>query len=883
MKQFEGTHFAFLEKCDSTQRIRMINSMISYNIKNIFPKPPSIDFSSQFSQQIIELFEEIDKINKRDLVSAAHEFYTTFSSVHILTLLLSSPLSEFEKFINDFPISFPSKFICDCHYSIKTNVTNSMICNIITKNGPGPYYSNISIEEIVSLFNRIEASKILTSPELITENHFFDPNSYERAIQIMQRTNIRLGTLLIPSYFERITEPVPNFDFMSQTNQDYRELGSLCNSIINLSLNTPFSMLNYLRNPIKVGDLSKSISPSNPPTTATTLINFGLAQIKPCMSCNCFQGIRHNMLFSADFKNYIITTADPMVCPYQHEEEMPIEHSDYLRLKYGDHIDLSNGDGIDYLRSFDNMGPIEIHILRLLTIVATISEHREQTNYFQMKIVINSISEMLFPYTSISASEKTSLFFASAILDHFRQILYALKDEPEITSISQFRHAFSSIIEPYVSSVWENLPTLMGFPDSKPIIYPFGLRYLLVPFLVDFNLRKTMPVIYSFLRLAQKFKRISLLPKIVPTLMKILNEMDDRYDDEIEDAYPGFVAEFAKASAFIQNDLIDEGTRTKLSAMTDQDTALFSDFAPSNHDSWAVLEVLTAISNGHNEFVNVLEENTNCQIDSIYDTELEAFYNSVRINVGELSGLLLDICSGDLGSNGIVWNQNHEREFIKRLSKMHFFKILHTPLNSGGKVIRKQKTLYSLTKHIPMNLTNYQKNCIIRNVSPDLAQEIKKGSKLAIEWLSKIGIDESQFGNVLKIMHLSRNGVDPIGDAFMMRFKNEGNEFQHVFVKQWNDNNWAGLVCLLRRTMVYILGQSKNFRENSKLKSILGKINHQIIAKQNKLFHRTDTAMFDISKIENLGLSILKKEEILDINISQIYSLYQIALQHYIM
>lgn len=197
--------------------------------------------------------------------------------------------------------------------------------------------------------------------------------------------------------------------------------------------------------------------------------------------------------------------------------------------------------------SIDILGPLELHILRLLVF----AQIAKQSNFvsslignihnidlfliYQIECIVDSIAIILFPYAKVESSKNATILFLINVLEKLKKQLDTCDEQNtdySKISLASFRRFFAKAMSSIIPGVYGNLHSYAGNllsenlknvvknePNDKySMINPSSWRHFILPFIINASLRDICPVTYAYLRLSNHFSYVRHLPNLMPTL-----------------------------------------------------------------------------------------------------------------------------------------------------------------------------------------------------------------------------------------------------------------------------------------------------------------------------------------------------------------------------
>lgn len=180
---------------------------------------------------------------------------------------------------------------------------------------------------------------------------------------------------------------------------------------------------------------------------------------------------------------------------------------------------------------------------------------------------------------------------------------------------------------------------------------PFSWKLLLRQFLLNPRLRVELPVIYSFLRLNDRFNLVDhLADKDFMSGVRHLFQGRSLLPNEAQKFCPLF-KEYQG----------DDMSRTDLT-VTNQE----------------VLNLLLTLSSAHNEFLTTLSAHSHVKVVDVADYNLPVMLSAVRLSAEDMGSELIRAIGDSIGDDGVpVLQRKHEERFISVLSSGNYYVIIH--------------------------------------------------------------------------------------------------------------------------------------------------------------------------------------------------------------
>lgn len=495
---------------------------------------------------------------------------------------------------------------------------------------------------------------------------------------------------------------------------------------------------------------------------------------------------KHHEFVAVDWNELIPKLTSSHRCPYCVLNDEPSKLS--LTTSYNNTVRMTydfnklNDDfksdfrSIMYLNIYnaieeDDLHPIELHLLRMIMIIAErrliFKENADSINkeaQHQVLVCIASIASLLFPYTSFNISATSTMYFIQNVLDKIKLLMsshYSInKNSDQKPTYREVRKLFASSISPFMKGIFESLrKTVLSFntknenssfkatiqttlkqqekstpeessssskkkkkSSSKTEINdenyrlnsplkPMGSKFFLRQFLLDPNLRKKCPVIYSYLRLNDRFDRTRFISKLVPSLKLILNyayhphakKFIDKEISTISDIDEDFLKNWRDAAAEIEKDLLTKEARDCLNETLVENPKI-SAFLPRKHENWPVMTVLLSLSDAQNKFIKTLSKYTNVVIKDIDDLEITDKRDNYRVKNTVLNIPLMNCIKGHftIDETGFhcKFEEKHEKSFRNQLSEYTYYYIVHKSLSLRATFNYNGEGIVAQYKHI---------------------------------------------------------------------------------------------------------------------------------------------------------------------------------------
>ena len=180
---------------------------------------------------------------------------------------------------------------------------------------------------------------------------------------------------------------------------------------------------------------------------------------------------------------------------------------------------------------------------------------------------------------------------------------------------------------------------------------PFSWKLLLRQFLLNPRLRIELPVIYSFLRLNDRFDLVDhLADKDFVSGVRHLFQGRSLLPKEAQKFCPLF-------KEYLGGDI----SRTDLTVNNQE-----------------VLNLLLSLSSAHNEFITTLSDHSHVKVVDVADYKLPTMLNAVRLSAEDIGSELVRAIGDSVGDDGVpVLQRKHEERFISALSSGTYYVIIH--------------------------------------------------------------------------------------------------------------------------------------------------------------------------------------------------------------
>ncbi|OHT15800.1 hypothetical protein TRFO_13809 [Tritrichomonas foetus] len=330
-------------------------------------------------------------------------------------------------------------------------------------------------------------------------------------------------------------------------------------------------------------------------------------------------------------------------------------------------------------KEFGEMGPIEIQIYLFLI------------KHIKIESTVNSIANILFPFDEFYYYSSNSPIFQQiwSFVDKVVQsVEFFILNYQKLGSKIEFC-TLSKIISSSVSTVLQNLKISKNIPPQK-----LSTAHFLVHFMINSNLKKAMPVVYSFLLLSQKFHLIEQVTGISKCLYEIFSykkshpNVSDNFQkrskenrdkiDVNDDFFLEFSAKWKEASKFVNcaymdKDTIDEFKNfpsDRLIKYYPYDRNLDSPIKCAEYEQWPALHILNELTYSHNKFISILMANGHLSVYSINDFEIEDI-DDIKIDVNSLLRRLIILLFSDSSvRNGFVYTGSTDNDFNEYYSEL---------------------------------------------------------------------------------------------------------------------------------------------------------------------------------------------------------------------
>lgn len=386
----------------------------------------------------------------------------------------------------------------------------------------------------------------------------------------------------------------------------------------------------------------------------------------------------------------------------------------------------------------------------------------------QLAICIASIASLLFPYTSFNLSSTATVYFIQDVLDKISLLMLShyninKNNSGKKQTYREVRKIFASAISPFMRGIFERLrKTLLSNSEYKDGLFkekiqlafmtpednkaedtktesdsnkkkkkskpkeeliidenyrlnsplkPMGSKFFLRQFLLEPNLRRKCPVIYSYLRLNDRFDRTRFIGKLVPSLKQILRYAYHPHPENvinnsiktINEVEEDFLENWRLAASDIEKDLLTEEARKCLNeTLVDEPT--IASFLPRKHENWPVMMVMLSLSDAQNKFIKTLSKYVNIVIKDIDDFDITTSRDNYRIRSSLLNVPLMNSIKGhfivdELGFR-CQFEEKQEKQFRNQLSESTYYYIIHKSLSMRATFTYNGEGIVAQYRHI---------------------------------------------------------------------------------------------------------------------------------------------------------------------------------------
>ena len=454
---------------------------------------------------------------------------------------------------------------------------------------------------------------------------------------------------------------------------------------------------------------------------------------------------KHYEFIACNNRDLSFTFESSKSCPYcfiDEDTNQIYENRNYLESMYYD-TDNFDPKVITYLNIYEiasqdkDLSPLEDHLLRILFFA--FDENKNSLS--NIKISLCAIAALLFPYTPFEMSSKITVDFVCKVFEGFKAYFKIIENEirsSRFNTIYTYREMrkicsviLSHVMKKSLETAIKNAQKTFSRPKNSIKVVNLSLlgsKFFLKKFLIDPYFRKNCPVIYTYMRLNEKFDRVRFIKDVVQLITLIFNYVNTNIKDiknamktkinDINGITVDLLESWRKAAQCVECDLMTKEARLCLNKTLKENPNVKS-FLPRNHQNWPVMNVMLSLSDAHNQFVSELSQHTDILIYNVTDFDmmniLENDYK-YRIRSTVLNIPFLNAIKGCIKKDGQVHiNKKIEKKFCAELSNFSFCYIIHTSLSLKAKFMNCGESIISKFNHFvkPKKLSKSQINQII--------------------------------------------------------------------------------------------------------------------------------------------------------------------------